>query len=111
MKPRVPPVLSPPARQVLELLAAQIETARSERRMSQQQLAERLGCSRFTVIAIERGEGTVAIGTVLEAAVILGVPLMADENRRVEAATTLTRSFLPLLPKRARPIGKVDDDF
>jgi transcriptional regulator with XRE-family HTH domain len=106
------PRLSPPARTALQALAAQLKAARLEQRMAQAALAERLGVSRYTVIAFERGDAAVSIGTVLEAAAILGVPLMAESPRDLAVGQAHVQSLLRLLPARGRttPV-KVDDDF
>ena len=78
--------------------------------MPQAELAERLGASPHTVMGIERGDPGVAIGTVMEAAVIVGVPLFSEDRFERDRALSVTRTMLALLPSRARAV-KVDDDF
>ena len=78
--------------------------------MPQAELASRLGVSRYTVMALERGDQGVAIGTVLEAAAIVGVPLLSEDRFERDRALAVTGTMLALLPARARPV-KVDDDF
>lgn len=104
-------VLSPMTKEVLSALAAALKAARLERRMVQQDLATRLGVSRHTVMAIERGDPSVAIGTVLEAAAIVGVPLLADDRRTLAKEAQHTRTLLRFLPSRGRRSVRVDDDF
>jgi transcriptional regulator with XRE-family HTH domain len=89
-----------------------IAAARKERRMSQSELARRLGVSRLTIGAIEKGSPTVAIGTVFEAAVTLGIPLLAEDKKELDGLATSIAAITRVLPKRGR--GKkqvVDDDF
>lgn len=62
--------------------------------MVQQNLADRLGVSRHTVMAIERGDPAVAIGTVFEAAAVLGVHLMAGDGRDLKREAERTKTLL-----------------
>lgn len=74
------------------------------------QLSERVGVSRVTIQKIERGDPTVAIGTVFEAATLLGVALFhADSERRRIGGLRIT-DMLALLPETVR-VTKRDDDF
>lgn len=97
--------------EVLAILAAAIRSGRIQRGMTVRDLAERVGVSAPTLIKVERGDPGVAIGTVLEAANLVGVPLF-DERPDVRARYNLQkRSELALLPAAARPRRRVDDDF
>ena len=99
-------------RRTLETLAAMIAAARKERKMSQSELARRLGVSRLTVRAIEKGAPTVALGTVFEAAVIVGIPLLADDPRELDRLATSIAAIARVLPARGRGKNQVvDDDF
>lgn len=78
----------------------------------EQALAERLGISRTTLQKIESGNMTVAIGLVLEAAAILGIPLFIEENPSITKSIRNTTDKLSSLPKRIRnKTKKVKDDF
>ncbi len=80
--------------------------------MSQSELAQRLGVSRSTVVAIEQGSPTVALGTVFEAAVIVGIPLLAEDKKDLDELAASIAAIARVLPKRGR--GKtpvIDDDF
>lgn len=80
--------------------------------MSQFELAERLGVSRSTVVAIEQGSPTVALGTVFEAAVIVGIPLIAEDRKELHELASSIAAIARVLPKRGRSrIREVDDDF
>lgn len=80
--------------------------------MSQLELAERLGVSRSTVVAIERGSPTVALGTVFEAAVIVGIPLIAEDRKELDELASSIAAIARVLPKRGRAKTRdADDDF
>ncbi len=80
--------------------------------MSQSELAQRLGVSRLTVRAIEQGSSTVAIGTVFEAAVTVGIPLLAEDNKEQDRLAISIAAIARVLPKRGRGRNQVvDDDF
>ncbi len=99
-------------RQSLKTLAAMIAAARKERNMSQEDLAQRLGVSRLTVRAIENGSASVAVGTVFEAAVTVGIPLLAEDSRELERVATSVAAITRVLPERVRGKRKlVNDDF
>ena len=99
-------------RRTIKVLADMIAAARKERKMSQSELAHRLGVSRQTVRAIEQGGTTVAIGTVFEAAVIVGIPLLAEDKRELDQLATSIAALARVLPKRGRSRRQVvDDDF
>jgi len=104
--------LSTHSRRTLKTLAAMIAAARKERNMSQEDLAQRLGVSRLTVRAIENGNASVAIGTVFEAAVTVGIPLLAESSRELERIAKSVAAITRVLPERARrKLKPVNDDF
>jgi transcriptional regulator with XRE-family HTH domain len=106
------PVLSPLTTEALRLLAASIKAGRLRRRWSINELAQRVGVSHPTIIKVERGDPTVAIATVLEAATLVGVALFdPDPVARLRHLGALTVE-LSLLPKAGRQSTAVaDDDF
>lgn len=105
-------VLSLRTQKTLQLFSSLIRAARLERKMSQQALAERLGVSRQTISALEKGDAKVAIGTVFEAATIVGIPLLAESTQELERLSTSVGSLATLLPERARSEElELDDDF
>lgn len=94
------------------LLGKEIQVARKEKSWSEQILADRIGISRTTLQKIEAGDMTVAIGLVLEAAVILGIPLFASESPSLSQSIRSASDKLTLMPKRIRTkTKKVKDDF
>ena len=104
-------LISPLTKEALGILATVIRTARLRRGWTVRELAERVGVSQPTMIKVERGDPTVAVGTMLEAATLVGVPLFdvdADNRDRYGAHK---RAELALLPAAARPRRRIDDDF
>ena len=103
----------PPAavREALQRLGRNIRTARLRRRMPQQQLAQRMGVSRFVVADIERGKPTTGVAAYVGALWALGLltPLrgVADPDRD-EEGKTLERARSP---RTARPRRSLSDDF
>lgn len=71
-------------------------------------LAERVGVSTPTITKIERGNPSVAIGTVFEAARLVGVELFGGHG---ELAGEIARNELALLPQRGRAKRKASNDF
>lgn len=101
-------------RQALELLGKQIRLARKQRRMTEADLAQRVGIARSTLQLVEKGDPKVEIGTVFEAAVLVGVSLFTPEGAASSLAPELGRldASLQLLPKKVRhPVREVKDDF
>jgi DNA-binding XRE family transcriptional regulator len=98
-------------RSTLSLLANSIKVGRKARKMTQQDLAERIGISRSTLQRIEKGDPTCEIGSIFEAAAIVGIPLMGDKIDKARLSTTMT-SMLSVLPKRIQSrTVTVDDNF
>ena len=107
--------LPAPARDALEMLGAQIRLARHQRGWTVAELAERIGVSDPTVIAVESGSPGTAVGTVLTAATLVGVPLFGAEDRD-ELARMRRRGEerLALISSRVRrgsDDADRDDDF
>lgn len=103
-------VQSQATKQALGLLGAQIRIARRERGWTINELAARVGVSRVTIGNLEVGDPGVAVGTVFEAAVLVGVPLFHESPDRLRVEATRARDWLALLPERVRSKA-VDDDF
>jgi transcriptional regulator with XRE-family HTH domain len=105
-------VLSRRASTAVKILGSEIAQARRERRWPQGELAVRAGVSPVTVRAVEHGSPSVAIGTVLELAVLTGVPLFSQDATDLPRQLANSRDRLSLLPKRVRvPARPVNDDF
>jgi len=97
---------------VLNTLGTMIKAARLERGMSQAELSRRLGVSRYTVIALEKGDPKVGVGTVFEAATIVGIPLLANDQRALNKLATTVANLTSILPERGRRKKvALQDDF
>ncbi len=101
---------SPHTRDALALLATTIATRRRARRMTMAELAARVGTSVPTLRKIERGDPSVAIGTVFEATTILGLDLFEDDDVRTRHRLERQRDRLALLPSRIRDHPEAYDD-
>ncbi len=97
---------------VLTLLGGLIRLGRKQRKMSEADLAARVGIARSTLQLIEKGHPKVEIGLVFEAATLVGVPLFVDEPSRLASEQSRIDDKLALLPQSVRvPRSKVKDDF
>jgi transcriptional regulator with XRE-family HTH domain len=107
-----PKLLSRHTTIVLETLGAMIKAARIERHLSQADLAERVGVSRYTIGLLEKGNPNVAIGTVFEAATIVGIPLMGNDPRQLTKLSQAIANLIQILPSKgfSKKI-ELDDNF
>ena len=80
--PRLQRTYSAITKEALRLLSLQIKMARKERRMTEAELAERIGVARSTVQLIEKGAPTVAVGLVFEARGLWGSACSCRSPRR-----------------------------
>jgi transcriptional regulator with XRE-family HTH domain len=99
------------SRHAIVLLGRQIKLARKERRMTAQELAARIGVSRGLVQRIEKGDPGSRIGTVFEAAAIVGIALFGADDAALSAHIKDVDQRLTLLPRHTHPARKVDDEF
>lgn len=67
------PILLPRLERLLEATGEQIKLARLRRKLSTEQVSERANISRPTLLAIEKGQGSVSIGNILNVLHILGL--------------------------------------
>jgi transcriptional regulator with XRE-family HTH domain len=105
------PTYSRYTRHALALLGKQTKLARKRRGWTEQELADRVGVDRGTVRNVEAGSPSVATGTSLEIASLVGVPLFSEEESSLSRALDRTSELLALLPKKIQPKRGVDDDF
>ena len=104
--------LTPMSRDAVVGVGQLVASERRRQRRTAADLAERAGISRDTLHRVERGDPTVAIGTVIELLVLLGVPLFASDAEGLARQVASGRQLLTLLPDRVRPDAvRPDDDF
>lgn len=101
---------SGPTREVARLLGQQVRSGRIQRRWTVKELATRVGVSEVTMRKVERGDLSVALGTALEAASVVGIELYGGADQRAGELRRLADT-LALLPAAARLPRTVDDDF
>lgn len=112
--PRVSKIAeSPPhaVAQALERLGGNIRTARLRRKLTHEDLANKIGISRYVMGDIERGKPTTAIAAYLGALWALGLLRqmdgLADPDRDLEGKTLESARSPKTAPKRRA----YDDDF
>ncbi len=94
------------------LLGKRIRTARTERKLTAQEVADRAGISRGLLQRIEKGDLKCEIGAAFETAAIVGVKLFDSDKTNLSTHLRHTEDKLALLPKSVRKMKKaVDDDF
>ncbi len=69
-------------------LGEKIKKARIESNMSQVELGEKIGVTRYTIGALESGRAKVAIGTVFEASMVVGLPILGMKTDNDEPSLT-----------------------
>ena len=95
-----------------QLLGLEVARARKERRWTAVELSERAGITAVTLRKVERGDPTVALGTVFEVATLVGVQLFGVERDALPDLIVRVQNRLALLPTRVRESsGIVHDDF
>jgi len=92
------------------LLGRMIELERKARRMTAQELAERLGVARGTVQRLEAGDPKVELGLAFEAFALMGIKLFDEDLDGLTAAVDGADKRLALLPKYSRARHTVVDD-
>lgn len=108
---RRPVVPMPAAADAAKVLGQQIREARHQRAWTVAEFAQRLSVSPVTVHAIESGAPGTAIGTVLNAAALVGVPLFGTEDKAELARMRLRgEERLALIGQRVRRATAKDDD-
>lgn len=106
-----PITYSPLTKEAVRLLGARIRLGRKERRWTVGQLAERVGITEGTLRKIEQGKLSASLGTALEAAVLVGVPLFDQDPDRRALEAGRVEDRLALLPARTREPRLPNNDF
>ncbi|MDZ7281304.1 helix-turn-helix domain-containing protein [Sphingomonas sanguinis] len=96
----------------VELLGLLVQVERKSRRMTAQDMADRLGVDRSTLHRLEQGDPKVELGLAFEACAILGIPLFEEDAQGVSMRLDEAGKRLALLPRRVRPKPlRISDDF
>lgn len=96
----------------VELLGTLVQLERKSRRMTAQEMADRLGIDRSTLQRLEHGDPKVELGLAFEACAILGIPLFEETAQGLTMRLDEAGKRLALLPSRVRPRQlSVSDDF
>lgn len=99
-------------RDAVALLGGMIRTARKERKLTAQNVADRAGISRGLLQRIENGNPKCELGVVFEVAAIVGIKLFDANENTLARYLGETREKLALLPKSIRKKRRVvRDDF
>jgi ribosome-binding protein aMBF1 (putative translation factor) len=102
---------SPVTLDALRVMAGLIRLYRSERGLSVQNLADRLGVSRGLVQRIEAGNPKCEIGVVFEVATLLGIQLFSPSTPLADVADHIGAK-IAVLPKAIHRIApEVNNDF
>ena len=96
------PVLFPKLQRILSEMGENIKLARLRRRLSSEQVAERAGIGRSTLVKIEQGHPGVGIGNHLNVLRVLGLEqdflLLAKDDelgRKLQDAQLMTKERAP----------------
>lgn len=105
--------IAPQARAAARALGAQVAAARRRRRWTAARLAEQAGISIPTLRKVERGDTSVTLGTALEVATLVGVPLFTPDADRLASLADHLEDRVALLGDRVVPISDegLDDAF
>lgn len=94
------------------LLGQLIRKARIDKKMTAAEVAERAGLSRGLLRRIENGGLGCTLGSVFEAASVVGVSLFNADETSLSGAVASNTAVMTLLPKAIRrPRTKPDDNF
>ena len=97
------------AAEAAQLLGRRVALGRRERRWTIAELAERVGACESTMRKVERGDPSVALGTVFEAASLVGVRLFSEDAATRAREAELVDARLAVLPERVRRRAANDD--
>ena len=83
-------ILLPKQFKIMETLGENIKMARLRRKLTAEQVAERAGISRRTLVSVEKGSPGVAMGNYLQVLFVLG---LADDILKIASDDVLGRKL------------------
>jgi len=92
------------------LMGRLIKLGRAQRKLTAQDLADRVGISRGLLQRIEKGDPKCEMGAVFEVAALVGVKLFDADSNTLSAHIERTEDKLALLPKTIHKRRQVVDD-
>nr|NQU91117.1 helix-turn-helix transcriptional regulator [Bacteroidota bacterium] len=99
-------LLMPRSKKILETVGENIKLARLRRKLSSEQVSERAGISRPTLVSIEKGSAGVAIGYYLQVMAVLGLEqdflwLAKDDElgRKLQDSSLTSKARAPKLKR------------
>ena len=94
------------------LLGKMIQHGRKQRKMTEIELAERLGIARSTLQRLERGDPRVETGVMFEAATLVGLKLFDSDEKGINRLSERMDDRIAVLPKHVyKTQKKVVDEF
>jgi len=108
--------IPPGVREAIKEIGGLIACARKEKRWTQEELAQRIGVNRMTIVRIEKGAPEVATGLYLTAAWLLRLPVLTwqatGEGKSDTVVGDLLTKLRKTLPDRVRKRQKaINNDF
>lgn len=92
------------------LLGRLIKLGRAQRKLTAQDLSDRVGISRGLLQRIEKGDPKCEIGAVFEVAALVGVKLFESDSNTLSTHIERAEDKLALLPKAIHKSRKAIDD-
>ena len=86
----------------IALLSQMIRHGRKQRKMTEMELAERLGIARSTLQRLEKGDPKVEIGLMFEAAHLVGIRLFDLDEKGIRDLSQRITDRIAILPKHVR---------
>lgn len=98
--------------EVINLLSKMIRHGRKQRKMTEMELAERLGIARSTLQRLEKGDPKVEVGLMFEAAALVGVKLFDSDEKGINTLSGRMDDRIAILPKHIyKTEKKLVDEF
>lgn len=94
---------------ILKQIGSDLSLARRARRISQQDMAARVGVSRGTIARMEAGDPRVSFGAMASAAWVLGMEKTLAEIFNPDIDPQAIREARFSLPRKVRPTSTSDD--